>query len=467
MANYYALHYHMKHSGVFFVIENIFSCLDRYSSMDLNLLYSNEKAAYLKEGVKVIDLPDVGYDEKIFENKEQLLEKAAKVKDRIKDRLDFSEECVLHCHNVNLFKNSYLGAALKMLARELEDENFTLIFQVHDFAEENREDRLNLMLNCTGQENRKFGASIAYPAGENIIYCTINSRDKKLLAKTGIPEERISLFPNGIDTEKLSAEPEDKEGLVDDIDKYAQDKGYRFERKRKNLVYPVKVIRRKNVIESLLILNILNSIKDEWQLLITLDAHSHSDKEYSEKVKNYVKEHQLPVVIGFGYDLISPEESSELYGMNDLFGIADAVITTSIQEGFGFTFLEGWVAGKKVIGRGIDFIFEDLRGNGLELEHFYREIDIDGKDFADYSYEEQFELLEKADYEMLKENLQKMIDIIYDGKDIVEHNKKKIIENYSLKAYADRLFNMIEKAKKLPYSDAEIDNKELIGYFKK
>ncbi|MBD3249137.1 hypothetical protein GF336_03770 [Candidatus Woesearchaeota archaeon] len=467
MVNYYALHYHMKHSGVFFVIENVFSCLKKYSSMDLNLIYSSEKAVYENKDVKVINIPEVGYDEKTFENKEKLLERAAEIKDKIKSRLDLSEECVMHCHNINLLKNSYLGAALGMLAKELEEEDFTLIFQVHDFAEENREDRLNLMLNCTGKEDRKFGASIAYPLGKNILYCTINSRDKGLLEKTGIPEERISLFPNGIDTEKLSAKPKDCKGLIEDIGKYAEANSYRFEKDRKRLAYPVKVIRRKNVIEALLILKLLNSIKDEWQLFITLDAHSPADREYSEKVKRYVKGHGLPVVIGFGYELISPEESKDMYGMNDLFGIADAIITTSIQEGFGFTFLEGWVAGKKVIGRGIDFIFEDLEKNGLEIEHFYDNIDIDGNDFADYSYDKQFELLEKADYDALKEQLQKMIDLLYDGYNIVEHNKKKIIENYSLKAYADRLFKIIEKAKKLSYADVEIDNKELIGYFRK
>lgn len=443
----------MKHCGVFFVIENLFSALK--DDFNLNLIYSSKKAQYKKE-INKIDIPEVDYDERYFKSKEELLEKAKKLKDKIKSNLDLSQRCILHCHNVNLFKNSYLGAALKMLAEDLEEKDFKVIMQVHDFAEENRPKQLDLMSNCTGKEDIRFGSSIAYPTGKDIIYCTINSRDKKLLEMTGIKD--IFLFPNGIDTKKLSKKSENKEQLKKDIQEYAKNNNYNFNIERKSLVYPVKTIKRKNIPEAILILKFLNNIKDEWQLLITLDAHSESDKIYSEEIKSYVRENKLPVTIGFGYNLIKDDR----YSITDLFSIADSVITTSVQEGFGFTFLEAWVAEKKIIGRKIDFIFKDLENNGLRLDHFYEKITINKKDFADYNYKEQLKLLKNIDYNKL--NLKDTVDFIYQENNKIKHNKEKVIENYSLEAYRKKFLNMIKN--KGTKTDTETDNKELIKYFK-
>ncbi len=150
--NYYALHYHMKQSGTRTVIENILQSLEANPEINLNLIYSSKKETFQPENkkIKVIDIPDVDYDDRIFKSKEELMKKASQLKEKIKNKLELSNKCVLHCHNVNLFKNSYLGAALLLLAKELKDKNFILLLQLHDFAEENRPDRLKLLLNCSG-----------------------------------------------------------------------------------------------------------------------------------------------------------------------------------------------------------------------------------------------------------------------------------------------------------------------------
>ena len=232
------------------------------------------------------------------------------------------------------------------------------------------------------------------------------------------------------------------------------------------------MIRRKNIIEALLILKLLNSIKDEWQLLITLGAHSEKDKEYSSMITEYIRKTSLPTVIGFGYKLISPEETG-LYTIVDLFGIADAIITTSTREGFGFTYTEGWLANKKVIGRRINFIFKDLEANGLNLKHFYNKILVNNKDFADYSNDVQLNLLDKLDYKNLlkQEEIKRMVDFLEKGDDqVIKDNKKKVIENYSLEAYAERLRKIIKAAEsmhKKKFTQPKIDNIHLIEYFKK
>ena len=143
MLNYYALHYHMKHSGVRFVIENIFESLKKYSkNMKLYLIYSNKHEEYKNEEVVSINNPLVDYDETVFNTKEELDSYAEKIKDSVKSQIDFSQKCVLHTHNITLMKNTTLGRALQFLADEQkENYGFLILVHVHDFAEDNRPKR--------------------------------------------------------------------------------------------------------------------------------------------------------------------------------------------------------------------------------------------------------------------------------------------------------------------------------------
>jgi len=467
--NYYALHFHMKQSGTRTVIENILQSLENEQETKLNLIYSSKKETFHPEGkkIKVIDIPDVDYDDRIFKSKKELMKKANKLKENIKNKLELSNKCVLHCHNVNLFKNSYLAAALLLLAKELEDKNFILLLQLHDFAEENRPDRLKLLLNCSGKKDMLFGSRIAYPIYKNIFYMTINSRDKALLKKIGIPENHIFLYPNS-----FLSKPHRTDKLIKELENYARENKYIFEKNRKILLCPAKILRRKNIIESIVILKLLNSIKDEWQLLITLEGNSKKDRAYGNSIKGYVRKKKLPVTIGFGYKLIAARNTKDKNKMIDLFSISDAIITTSIQEGFGFTFLEAWVANKKVVGRKISYIFKDLKANGLNMNHFYDKILINKKDFCEYSHPQQIRLLDRINYKSLlkQKQLKKMTDFLKEKNSaIINSNKKIILENFSITSYKTRLKKIImeaEKLKKKTWKNVYINNKFLIDYFK-
>jgi hypothetical protein len=52
------------------------------------------------------------------------------------------------------------------------------------------------------------------------------------------------------------------------------------------------------------------------------------------------------------------------------------VISTSISEGFGFAFLEPWVAGKSVEGRMLADIGRDFIEAGLALDHLYPQLKV-------------------------------------------------------------------------------------------
>jgi hypothetical protein len=491
--NYYSLHYHMKECGVKTVIEEIFNSLkfiensckrninenklisfnDFYKiKFKLNLLYSSKKHLYKNSKIKIFDIPEIDYSDKIYKNFEELNNSAKKIKNKILSCLDLEKNCILHAHNVNLFKNSALGQAIKLLSTELKDnKNFIILLQVHDFAEDKRKDRLSLMQKCCGKDytiNSKIldnnkntnlifnniaginNVNLAFPLNNNIHYLTINSRDKTLLKRIGIPEEKISLFPNCLETNKFMINTKNINKLKKNLLEFAINNNYNFELDRKIISSPIKIIKRKNVIESLLILNLLNSVKDEWQLLITLEPNSDNDIKYCEAIKKHVKKYKLPVTIGFGKVLLERNYSDAIKNkrntITDLLKISDVILTTSIQEGFGFTYLEGWLADKKVVGRRLEHIFKDFENNKINLKHFYSKILIKNKDFKDYSTSEQLKLLKEIDYKKLssKPELKNLINFInYNSKVIIEKNKKQIISNYSIENYGGNLINII------------------------
>jgi hypothetical protein len=51
----------------------------------------------------------------------------------------------------------------------------------------------------------------------------------------------------------------------------------------------------------------------------------------------------------------------------DVFGSALAVLSTSVKEGFGFSFLEPWTADRAVLGRRIDYVCRDFEEAGIKF----------------------------------------------------------------------------------------------------
>jgi glycosyltransferase involved in cell wall biosynthesis len=59
----------------------------------------------------------------------------------------------------------------------------------------------------------------------------------------------------------------------------------------------------------------------------------------------------------------------------DNMAAAEAVITTSVAEGFGMVFLEAWLAGRPLIGRDLPEITGDFVRAGVQLDALYSRLD--------------------------------------------------------------------------------------------
>ncbi len=271
------------------------------------------------------------------------------------------------------------------------------IYRFHDFVQQRP---VNFM-NVKKFHHPRFGVvpnwhSVLYPAYPNIRYIAINRHDSTRLLENGIEESRIFYIPNSIDQSIISPDDRSAELRKIIIEQERLDPEVRF------ILYPVRCVRRKNVEEAIFITCLLNSLtqgksarenthlEGKFHLLVSLRPTSGDDGRYADQLMDFVNKHKLPVSIGFD-DLVSlerkmdPADPTRLrhYSVGDRYRVADLVVTTSVLEGFGFAYLEPWIADRAVIGRNIPMITPDFQAKGMKLGHLYTALIVDRQDFKD------------------------------------------------------------------------------------
>lgn len=415
------LHYHLRRCGVRTVVENLLRGLIAYSHFDkieLDLISCDAQRSPGQElvrslhefaqqqGKKVrihpIEIPGMDYQMEPAANWRQLFAEATDLTDQIKASMPLERHTqdnpyVLHLHNANLGKNPRLTLALKLLAEQLEGEDLPawILYQMHDFAEDHRPANWKALCNCSGHYDRQLATEMMYPTSTRVVWACINSADREKLVSIGLDPDSVSVLPNSVDIETFSSpalmDMSDTElekqhltsrdfagDLKERIGEFARQRNFTFAPNRKILLAPIKTLRRKNVIESVLLLTSLNAQNDCYQLVVTLPAASPADIEYCRAIEQFVKHNRLPVVIGMGEELLAGGNGRVLqsgqvkrYALIDVFSLSEAVITTSVQEGFGYVFHEPWLAGKAVLGRNIPNVTCDFIAAGIRLDHLY------------------------------------------------------------------------------------------------
>ena len=260
---------------------------------------------------------------------------------------------------------------------------------------------------------------ILYPVNDNVFYGVLNARDEQILKNGGMPENKVQVLSNPVVLDG-NFNTEDS-NLPDEI---------------KNLfLYPIRAIPRKNIGE-LVLWSVLANEGDHFA--ITLAPKNPKYKDFYSKWVSFCENHQLPVTFepGKKWNMTFPE----------LLSSAKAIITTSIQEGFGLVYLESWLLQKPLFGRLISDITKDFTEKGIEFPDLYTELLIPvewiGEDRLRKELEVEIEsLLER--YSIEEDGLIKdWIDVlIQEGKidfgslssELQRNVIEKIIENPELK----------------------------------
>jgi hypothetical protein len=228
---------------------------------------------------------------------------------------------LLHVHNPTLAKTRNLLNILHYLQKA----GVRLLCQVHDFAED-------------GRPQAYFKEP--YPA--DCHWAVINSRDFHLLREAGLKPDGLHWIPNTV-----SPLPTGKDSGVEG----------------KGVLYPVRAIRRKNIGEAILLSLFF---APHAELSITRPPNSPADMDSYRDWKDFVREHGLSV-----------EFEAGLSGdFEKLVSDSRFLLTTSITEGFGFSFLEPWTAGKLLWGRRLGDICRDFEENGVRLDHLYDRLEV-------------------------------------------------------------------------------------------
>ena len=353
---------------------------------------------------------------------------------------------VWHIHNHCLGKNPALTQEVSNLAMAGQK----ILLQIHDFAEDGYPENYAQL----GKLKKRL-----YPIAPHIHYAVLNQRDVGFLKAAGIPTENLHLLPNAV--APLPAVEGQKSKVESPL-----------------FVYPCRAIRRKNIGELLL----WSAAMPHARFVISLAPNNPKVKPIYNAWVAFAKELELNVDFDAGAK--TP--------FHEMIAKADALITTSIAEGFGLAFLEPWLAGKPLVGRNLPEITGDLEEHGLDLSNLYNRLlvpltstawNIGGEFFQTleekirasteaYSREWHPDLFKTAqtqlvcdgavDFGILDEKMQRTIiravkadpsifaADLGDASATVEHNQRVVKETYSSEAYSAQLLSIYQKLLKTP-----------------
>ena len=303
------VHYHLKTGGVTTVLKQQVAALQ--PACECLVLTGDRANAELP--CKILEIQRLGYDQPGARpiNAERV---AGQVMDALNQHWPGGCD-IIHVHNPLIAKNSHFLGIIKLL----QQAGATLFLQLHDFAEDGRPTVYYLE---------------EYPV--DCHYGVINMRDKKIMQKAGLEDTGLHYLPNAIN-------PLPTETSI----------GH-----KPLVLYPVRAIRRKNIGEAILLSMFLPKGK---RLAITQPPNSPADAVSYRDWVRWISDNRLPVDV----------EAGRKMPFARLVGEAESVVTTSISEGFGFSFLEPWTARKWLWGRRLGDVCEDFENTGIHLDGLY------------------------------------------------------------------------------------------------
>lgn len=261
-------------------------------------------------------------------------------------------DCLVWAHNPGLGRNLLLT---RELVRVCEARRIRLVMHQHDWWFENRWQRWPEMRRC-GFRTLRAVAEAVFPAAPNIVHATINRADAEILSRH-FPA-RVRWLPNPV--ERTNPPPAARvrvarrllrESLGSDAPVW---------------LLPCRLLRRKNAAEALLLTRWLRP--GAW--LVTTGGVSSADEvEYEAKLADAARENGWPLRLG-----LLAWNGFEKASLPEIMAASEAVLLTSIQEGFGLPALEAAAAGRPLIARRLPNVAPDLAAMGFRFPQSYEDI---------------------------------------------------------------------------------------------
>jgi hypothetical protein len=326
------VHYHLEPGGVTRVIENTLETLvSSEHDVEMVVLTGRKYAGDRIPQYQVVEGLDYATPNQAIDPS-LLMER---MKDAAINSLGSAPD-LWHVHNHSLGKNPSLTKATAILAEKGE----FILLHSHDFAEDGRPNNFKALENVYEH---------AYPSGARIHYAALNNRDRLFLDE---------LFEDTSTEVHLLANPIQENGLA------PIDETLKTSIPENLFLYPVRAVRRKNLGE----LALLAAAYPNRHFANSLEPTNPSFRPQFERWKAFAENSALPLTYGLGHlvDCSFP----------DMVASADAIVSTSVAEGFGLGFLEPWVFGKSLCGRNLPEITEDFSRQGVLLDNLYDRLEL-------------------------------------------------------------------------------------------
>ena len=261
--------------------------------------------------------------------------------------------CLVWAHNLGVGRNLLLT---RELASACAKRALPLISHHHDWWFDNRWVRWREMRRL-GFRTLGAPARAVFPETYKVIHAAINHADATILARHF---GKCALWlPN-----LTEPAPRPTAATVRDTRRWL----------RHHLAHddapvwllPCRSLRRKNIAEALLLMRWL---RPEAWLVVTGAASSAEEQPYVRRLETAAHQHHWRLRLG----VLAGDEAHKP-GVADLLAASEAVLLTSIQEGFGLPYLEAAAARRPLIARRLPNIAPDLDRFGFRFAQAYDDI---------------------------------------------------------------------------------------------
>ena len=278
------IHYHNRVGGVTRVMERYAEAFNRTSrsSIKQSLIICNNYNNINKKPNKnynVLSVKECDYHR--FQSKKAFISIQKRLFRKLADLLsnkDLPRPVCVVAHNLSLGKNIALSAAFSELIDFFKSDNEVRFYSViHDMAEEGRTNLFNHIRSV-----KSLGIPVwdyLYPKGD-VEYVVLNKRNYTLFQNAGFP---VTLLPNPVEEIEKSQRLSRSERLkiTAALSKVSKKENTNFTPSAETVLYPVRVISRKNVLEAIVTVCIMHKAN----LLIGSPGTSRHDKKLFNKTK--------------------------------------------------------------------------------------------------------------------------------------------------------------------------------------
>jgi len=266
---------------------------------------------------------------------------------------DEKQNCVVWAHNLGIARNLFLA---RELIRACADRRAQLVAHHHDWWFDNRWIRWP-ELRRSGFRTLHGIARTLFPPVASLHHVAINQCDARILERH-FPGH-AGWLPNLTERVALPAKSQLRAARkwlgrkLGDPDAPVW-------------VLPCRLLRRKNVAEALLLARWL---RPEAWLVTTGGVSSADEMAYADSLAVAARRHRWRLRLG-----ILRDAGTSAPSVAELLSASEAVMLTSIQEGFGLPFLEAAAAGRPLIARKLPNVAPDLEQFGFRFPQYYDEL---------------------------------------------------------------------------------------------